>query len=373
MKSWSTPLFRLACRTGATIALGGCLVAAAHAENLIERTNRGLVELLISGDPAAIQMAQDLANVIDDGATRRLLPAVGRGADNNVIDLRALRGVDVSIVQTDVLEDAKKRRLLAGGESTITYIAKLHNEELHILAGPAIKRVEDLAGKKVNFEGGALVTGPAVLDLLAIKVQPSFDDGSVAMQKLNAGEIAAIAYVAAKPTTMFQVLRPDSGLHFLAIPLKSEMASTYVPARLTNDDYPNLVAADAPVDTIAVGTAMMVANLPANTERYRNVANFVDAFFTQFPRLQEAPRHPKWAEVNLAADLPGWKRFPPADLWLKRNVVAQAPTVDEKELHEIFARFLDERTRLSGGKAMSNDEKDHLFDQFRRWQTSQMR
>src|SRR6185503_17311513 len=221
MTSWSTPLFRLVCRTGATIVVGGGLVAAAHADNLVERTNRGLVELLISGDGAAIQMAQDLANVVDDGATRRLLPAV-----------------DVSIVQTDVLQDAKKRRLLAGGESTITYIAKLHNEELHLLAGPAIKRVEDLAGKKVNFEGGALVTAPAVLDMLAIKVQPTFDDASVAMQKLSAGEIAAIAYVAAKPTTMFQVLRGDSGLHFLAIPLKSEMAATYVPARLTNDDYP---------------------------------------------------------------------------------------------------------------------------------------
>jgi TRAP-type uncharacterized transport system substrate-binding protein len=236
-----------------------------------------------------------------------------------------------------------------------------------------VKRIEDLAGKKVDFDGGATVTGQAVLGMLAIKVDPVFDDSAVALQKLGAGEIAAVAFVAAKPTSMFQALKRDSGLHFLAVPLKSEMASAYVPARLTAEDYPNLVPADAPIDTIAVGTAMMVANLAPNTERYRNVANFVDAFFTQFPRLQEAPRHPKWAEVNLAADLAGWKRFAPADQWLKRNVVAQAPSIDEKELHEIFARFLDERTRLSGGKVLSTEEKDNLFNQFRRWQTSQAR
>ena len=60
-------------------------------------------------------------------------------------------------------------------------------------------------------------------------------------------------------------------------------------------------------------------------------------------------------------------------LWKTESPSEGFLSVDEKELHEIFARFLDERTRLSGGKAMSNDEKDHLFDQFRRWQTSQMR
>jgi uncharacterized protein len=112
-----------------------------------------------------------------------------------------------------------------------------------------------------------------------------------------------------------------------------------------------------------------VAPLQPRSERYANVASFVDAFFTQFPRLQEAPRHPKWAEVNLAAELPGWKRFPAADAWLKRNVVAQAPAIDDKEMQEIFAKFLDERSKLAGGKPMSAQEKDQLYQQFRHWQT----
>lgn len=357
-----------------TLFLWSFSAAAAKSETLVEHTNRGLVEMMTSGgDGASIEMAQDLASVLDDGATRRLLPVVGRGAVQNLIDLKALRGVDIGIAQTDVLDYVKKNKILPGIENTITYIAKLHNEELHLLAGAGIKRVEDLAGKKVEFVGGATVTGVAVFGLLNIKVEPVLDDQALALEKLRSGEAAALAYVAAKPTSLFEVLPSGEGLHFLPIPLKPEMTSAYVPARLTADDYPHLVSGDGPVDTIAVGAVMVVANLAPDTERYHNVANFVDAFFTQFPRLQEAPRHPKWAEVNLAAELPGWKRFPPADSWLKRNVVAAAPALDEKELHDVFAKFLDERSRLSGGRAMSMQEKDQLFDRFRQWQGSQKR
>jgi uncharacterized protein len=355
---------------GASALVAG--VAAAQAETLVERTNRGLVEMITAGDGASIQMAEDIASVLDDGATRRVLPVVGHGSVQNVLDLKALRGVDLAIVQSDVLEAAKQKKLVPGVE-IVNYIAKLHNEELHILARPEIARIEDLAGKKVDFGGGAAITGAAVLDLLRIKVEAVTDDHALALQKLKSGEVAAMAFVAAKPTPLFEVLRGGDGLHFLTIPLKPELASAYVPAQLTNEDYPRLIAAEKPVDTIAVGMVMIVANLTPTTERYRNVVNFVDAFFTQFPRLQDAPRHPKWTEVNLTAELPGWKRFPPADTWLKRNVVAQAPTLDDKELREIFAKFLDERTRLSGGPAMSSQEKEQLFDQFRRWQNSQTR
>ncbi len=361
-------LLRLSCRGVAALALSGALVSAAQAETLAERTNRGLVEMITNGDSASIAMAQDLAGLVDDGATRRLLPVIGRGALQDLIDLTALRGVDIGIIQTDVLDYAKKNKLVPGIENVVTYVAKLHNEELHILARAEIGTIEDLAGKKVNFAGGAAVTGPAVLSLLHVKAEPVLEEQGSALVQLKSGEIAAIAYVAAKPASLFGGLGESDGLHFLPIPLTPELGAAYVPARLTGEDYPRLVPAGAPVDTVAVGTALMVARLPPRTERYANIANFVEAFFTHFPRLQEAPHQAKWGEVNLAAELPGWKRFPPADVWLKRNVVAAAPAIDEDELHEIFTRFLDERSRLAGGRAMSVQEKDQLFDQFRRWQ-----
>jgi uncharacterized protein len=68
---------------------------------------------------------------------------------------------------------------------------------------------------------------------------------------------------------------------------------------------------------------------PPGSERYRKVARFTDAFFGKFQQFLQPPRHPKWQEVNLAATVPGWKRFPAAQEWLQRPATlasAGAPT-----------------------------------------------
>ena len=361
--------FHLLC---AVLAVGSAIATDARADTLVERTNRGVVELLTTADLSSVQMAQDMASVIDDGATRRLLPVVGRGATDSIVDLKALRGIDMAVVQTDVLAQAKQQPGFQNLDAMITYVAKLHNEELHLLARGDVHAMADLAGKKVAFSGGAKVTGPAVFGMVGLKVQPVFEDYGPALKKLAAGEVAAVAFVAAKPSPLAEQLRGNEGWHFLPIAFAPALADAYVPAQLTASDYPGLVTGTAPVDTVAVGMALVVANLLPNTDRYRNVVNFVDAFFTQFPHLQEAPLHPKWAEVNLAAELKGWKRFPAADSWLKRNLVAEAPAMDNKELHDIFTKFLDQRSKLAGGRALSLQEKDELFDQFQRWQSSQI-
>src|SRR5690348_10643894 len=89
-----------------TLNLG--TIAQAQSLSSVTRTNRGVVELLTSGDPGSIAMAQDLASVVDDGATRRVLPVVGYGAIEGLTDLKVLHGIDMAVVQTDVLDYAKR-------------------------------------------------------------------------------------------------------------------------------------------------------------------------------------------------------------------------------------------------------------------------
>jgi TRAP-type uncharacterized transport system substrate-binding protein len=97
--------------------------------------NRGVVQLQ-TGRAAGISVsiAEDLANLIDDGATRRVLPVVGKGSLQNITDLKLLRGIDMAILQADVLDFAKQQNFIPGLEGWITYIAKLYNEEFHLLA-----------------------------------------------------------------------------------------------------------------------------------------------------------------------------------------------------------------------------------------------
>jgi uncharacterized protein len=357
------PVLRLCPPAVAGVALCCALLSAASAEVLSER---GVVTLMTDGDGGSIEIAQDLAGVLDDGSTRRLLPVAGHGGVRDLIDLKALRDLDVAIVTTDALDIAKKPNIQAEVDK-LTYIAKLYNEELHVLARAHIKSVSDLSGRRVNFDGAAVLSGPTLFGLLRIDVQPTFLSPALALAKLRSGEIAAIAYIAPKPTPRFAALSDVDGFHFLTVPFKPELAAGYAPARLTATDYPHLVPPDAPVDTVAVGAVMVAASMPHNSERYRNVSNLVEAFFTQFSELQQSYHHPKWAEVNLSAEVPGWTRFPPAEAWLKRNTVARS----DDELRDSFAKFLDERTRLSGGGSLSMREKEQLFDQFRRWKSSQ--
>src|SRR5215470_17952884 len=338
--------------------------------------NRGIVELETTRSAGiSVRIAEDIANVIDDGATRRVLPVVGKGALENLTDLKLLRGIDMAILQTDVLDHARQQNLFPGIDYWVTYIAKLYNEEFHLLARQDIKTVADLAGQKVNVDlrgAGTAITASRLFELMKIPVAATNDDQGVAIEKLRKGEVAAIAFVAGKPAPLFHNLNGNDGLHFLSIPLTPVVTAAYVPTRLTAADYPGLTPNDQPVDTVAVGAVLLAANLQQGGERYRNLVNFVDALFTGFQSLLAPGHHPKWREVNISAELPGWRRFPPAAQWLQRNVeVASAPNL--QNLRAIFSRFIDERQQASGGLPMTQQQKDELFGQFELWQKGLVR
>ncbi|HTV89280.1 MAG TPA: TAXI family TRAP transporter solute-binding subunit [Stellaceae bacterium] len=373
-------IFRTIVRAGVVFgvtaagATGGLAPALAASQNAIV-VNRGVVELETGpADDISVRMAGEIASIIDDGATRRVVPVVGKGPLQNLIDLKYLRGIDLAIVQEDALDYAKQQNFLPGVES-LTYIAKLYNEEFHLLARAGINSVNDLAGQTVNVDvkgSGTAVTASRLFDLLNIKVKYADDSQPVALDKLRNGEIAAIAYVAADPAPFFQALKPGSGLHLLGIPPTQAVTAVYAPTRITAADYPNLVAPDHPIDTIAVGNVLMAADLRGLRERERNLDNFVDTFFTGFNGLLAPGFDPKWREVNIAADLPGWTRNTAAAEWLSSNPqVAAAPNPDV--LKTLFSRFIDERRQANGGTPMSATDKDALFKQFEAWQRGQAR
>src|SRR5437764_8973164 len=193
-----------------------------------ETVNRGVVEIETSGSAGiSVRMVEDLANLVDDGATRRVLPVVGKGALQMLIDLKYLRGVDMAILPVDVLEYAKEQRLYPGIESSLTYITKLHNEEFHLLARPEVKDISDLKERKVNVDlrgSGTSITAARLFEMLKIPVAVTNDIQEVALDKLRRGEIAALAFVGGKPSPVFASLKRDEGIHFLAIPVNAEIA-----------------------------------------------------------------------------------------------------------------------------------------------------
>jgi TRAP transporter TAXI family solute receptor len=278
-----------------------------------QRANAGTVGVISGGvDGTYVRIAADLAAVLDSGDELRVLPIIGRGSVQNIADIMFLRGVDIGIVQSDVLAFAQRQRLFPGVTQLVHYIAKLYDEEFHLLARPGISRVEDLAGQRVNVDNrasGTAMTASLVFEGLGLRVETVNDPQDLALERLRRGEIAAMAFVAGQPARIFSAVPPDSGLRFLEVPLTPALLDTYLPSRLVAERYPNLVPAGGAVDTLAVGAVMAVYAWSPGTERHRKVARFVEAFFTRFEEFQRPPRHAKWREVNLAAQVPGWTRF----------------------------------------------------------------
>lgn len=310
-------------RRGALLLAGTGLLAAMQGRaaaqsaqtlaTLAARANAGTVGVITGGvDGTYVRIAADLSAVLDDGENLRVLAILGKGSLQNIADLMLLRGVDIAIVQSDALAFARRQRLLPGVETQIQYITKLYDEEVHVLARPGIDRLEDLRGQAVNVDvhgSGTAMTASLLFDTLGIPIRPAYDLQDVALTKLQAGEIAAMVFVAGKPARLFAGVPPGSGLRFLPMPENPALLETYLPSRMSRADYPSLVPEGPGVETIAVGAVMAVYAWQPGTERHRKVARFVEALNANFQRFLVPPRHPKWREVNLAAQVPGWVRF----------------------------------------------------------------
>src|ERR1700751_558165 len=166
-------------------------------------------------------MADELAQVLDDGDNLRVVPTVTYGAASNLDDLLYLRQVDVVMAQSDVFEYFRTPRKTRNLEQRIHYIIRLPVSEMHVLAGADIKSIEDLRGKKVNFGpagSASSLTGTIVFPRLGVKVDQVLIDNPTAIQKLQAGEISALVRVIGAPIDFFAKIPPNSGLHFVAIP-----------------------------------------------------------------------------------------------------------------------------------------------------------
>jgi TRAP-type uncharacterized transport system substrate-binding protein len=278
----------------------------------------GLAGGLLEGAP--LRLATEIARIADDGPNLHVLPIVTRGATENVNSLLYLRGVDMAIINSDVLDEYRIQ--VPEVQSRIVYLLNLFPSELHIFVRPEIESLQDLAGKKVNFNSqgtAAAYSGPVIFSRLGINVDKTFIPHQVALEQMRKGEMAAVVFITSKPVDAFVRGRWDPGFKFLPVKYESKFEDYYLPAVLESAEYPGLIKQGERVSTIAVPTALVAFNWPAGTNRYQRVARLVDTLFSRIDRLQSPGFDAKWKSINLAATVPGLQRFPAAQEWLDRQ------------------------------------------------------
>ncbi|MFB9266224.1 TAXI family TRAP transporter solute-binding subunit [Bradyrhizobium erythrophlei] len=318
---------------------------------------------LISGTIGGtyVQFGADLASVLDDGNKLRILPIVGRGSVQSVADILFLQGVDLGIVRSDTLDYLERKGFAKDIKKQFTYVTKLYNEEVHVIASKSIHELKELEGKTVSVDlpnGGTFVTALTVFERLGMKPKVVYIEQRIALEKLRAGEIDAVIVCGGKPYKSVSGFKDDR-FHLVTVNYDKPLQDDYLPASLTAKDYPNLISGEERVDTIAVPAVLAAYNWAPNTERYRKLATFVDAFFTKFPTFQNPPFHPKWREVSLAAPLQGWQRLPVAQQWLEKHNV-------EAVTRSRFDEFLKQSP--AAARLQNDADKEALFKQFRAWE-----
>jgi TRAP transporter TAXI family solute receptor len=338
--------------------------------SLGERINANTIAV-ISGNLNAtyVTIAYDLSAVLDDGDEFRVLPVIGKGGGQNIKDVRFMKGIDLGITQSNLLPYYKKTNELGLLDDKIVYIAKLFNEEMHIIvrADSGINSIADLAGKRVNYSdagSGTQLSTRDVFERLGIKAEEVNMGQGDAFEALKRGDIAATVLIAGKPAASMAKLKVADGFRILPIGYDKPIQNEYLPATLTSEDYPNLIPAGQKVESIAVGAVLIAYNWPKNTDRYRRIQMFVEHFFPRLAEFQKPPRHPKWREANLAAVLPGWKRFEGAEEWLRKH---GAPQADREQ----FDKFL--AARREQPVSLPSDERDRLFQEFLQWRSRERR
>ncbi len=130
--------------------------------------------------------------------------------------------------------------------------------------------------------------------------------------------------------------------------------------RLQTVDYPDVIAVDGVIETITVATVPAAFNRAGATERHERVKCFTDALPATFEDFHAAQRHPKWLDVNIAANPPGWARFKAADDWLKTKRTTTIAATPE------FNHFV----AAGCGDTVLGD-REELFQQFIEWQRKQ--
>ena len=366
--------------------------ASVSYEEKKRQTNDIAVTIVTSGlSCTCARFAEDIRNVVNDLRPDglRVLPVLGVGGLQNANDVLFMKGIDMGVVDEDNLRLLKKRdpQLYANLEQRIQYITKLYNSEFHVLARNEIRTYDDFRGKKVSFnlkDSQTEVTADIIFNALKIDVQRANYDNDEAIKKLREGEISAMIILSGAPQAALAKLKTEDGVHFLALDRESlpnhdlhSIFSDYLPAEITHEHYPNLIAEGTSVPTVANRALLVTYSWPEESVRYKRIAKFVQEFFGKIDQFHSSARHPKWKEVNLSAEIPGWTRFKPAAEWLaahrnvamrsQGNAVGQSPA----ELKVAFERFIESYTASSGQKTLSTREREVLFAQFMQFLESQ--
>src|SRR3954447_14084327 len=231
------------------------------------------------------------------------------GSIQNVFDVRRKRGVQLGIVQSDVLDyirDISDDNELKTIAARLAAVYPLYKEEVHVLGDLSLKTLQDLHGKRVAIgpqRSGTYLTAKTIFFQTGITPSKEvFLGGKEALDSLRKGEIDAMFYVAGAPATLFsENTTVDDKFQLIGVDDKAldSYLTTVIPAGTYKWQ-------ESEVRTVAVKAVLITFSYAG--EQCQNVAK-VAKIIRENKEWLDVNGHPKWREVNLDERLPKWPQY----------------------------------------------------------------
>jgi TRAP transporter TAXI family solute receptor len=255
-----------------------------------------------------IKIGEDIKKIVEPSHIS-LQVLESAGSIQNVFDVRRKRGVQLGIVQSDVLDyirdisdDADLKTIAA----KLAAVYPLYKEEVHVLGDLSLKTLQDLHGKRVAIgpeRSGTYLTAKTIFFQAGITPSKEvFIGGKEALDALRKGEVDAMFYVAGAPATLFsENTTVDDKLQLIGIDDKA--LDSYLTAVIPAGTYK---WQETDVKTVAVKAVLITFNYAG--EQCQNVAK-VAKIIRENKAWLDANGHPKWREVDLDEKLPKWPQY----------------------------------------------------------------
>jgi ABC-type amino acid transport substrate-binding protein len=301
------------------MAVAMCLqVASAHAQQRQsgrQAVGTDMVTVLTDGiaDPnGQVTLAiNELAARLGHVGKMRVLPIAGHGGAENARDLLYLKGVDLAVLNSDILAYLDQTRQYPDARRRLRYVTHLVDQKIYLLARKQFSNIEDLRGRRVIVLSRSTATASALFGLLQIEVKPESAGADAVLGDAGLANFDAALLLGSELSRLRVGAQLREDFRILPILMTQALQKAYLPAVVEVKEVSGLATQN--LDTVAVSSLLTIYDWAPSHSRFHSVKDFIAAFFTALPDLRRQGSASVWRQLDINARPPGWTRHVAAE------------------------------------------------------------
>jgi ABC-type amino acid transport substrate-binding protein len=295
-----------------------------------------LTDGIVGPNSRATRAINELAERPEGIGRVRVLPIAGRGATENVRDLLQLRGVDLAILNSDILQFLDRTRQHPQARRLVRFVTHLFDQKVYLLVRKDLNAIEDLRGRRLvvlSKGAGSHITATVLFGQLGIDVTLEALGSEVDLDDAGLAKVDGVLLLSDELARVRLSAPARQGLRVLPIGLTPALQGIYKRALIEPQELPGLPDKGS-TETVAVSTLLAVYDWNPSQARFAGVSSFMGGLFSALPSLRQRNPGSVWRQADINAQLAGWTRHSAArpDRVLAQAQLAELAVVEQPQV-----------------------------------------